>query len=531
MGHPAAVDLTEACGVRNPCVRHSCVRHFLSLLFVWSVLDGAGRMNLLTLGFDFLNPLDYVSKWLLNAAVSAWKIACGMALNAGSLGQTQWATTFIVVNKVAGIMGFVAVAVCAVGGVQAAFKGSLGDVVSTVFRTIVAWPMTVILITVSWHALAVEGSVTSSILTFAFGDKKIPNIELDPKIPIDAGINIGVVAVIAVLLLVGSLVMLLVMIARSFLIMLAIAFAPVVIMNNSWSSLRPALTKWGSFMTGLVLFKPVVAIIIYMTGTMIQAAPSGDMMSYYVGIVGMVLASVLPWKLVSVVSTFLPGAMGLNQAASSGQATVSGVADTAKTAAAIGVGAATGGAGMAGGFGGLTGSLADYFAPGMVDIGGTTDTDTSDNDSKNTGDRADTSSESSSSPSPDNTTDSSSSSSAASSSSGLVAGVGSFMGSASGVLAAAASSGMAPSGAAQTMQAGSRVADIISQAIAAHTTSEYTNDYTSGSAEAPTAAAAATPVTTPVGDQTSSLVTTDTQHVDVNVHVDSSGDASASVNQ
>ncbi|MDK8082035.1 hypothetical protein [Alloscardovia omnicolens] len=489
-------------------------------------------MNLLTLGFDFLNPLDYVSKWLLNAAVSAWKIACGMALNAGSLGQTQWATTFIVVNKVAGIMGFVVVAVCAVGGVQAAFKGSLGDVVSTVFRTILAWPMTVILITVSWHALAVEGSVTSSILTFAFGDKKIPNIELDPKIPIDAGINIGVVAVIAVLLLVGSLVMLLVMIARSFLIMLAIAFAPVVIMNNSWSSLRPALTKWGSFMTGLVLFKPVVAIIIYMTGTMIQAAPSGDMMSYYVGIVGMVLASVLPWKLVSVVSTFLPGAMGLNQAASSGQATVSGVADTAKTAAAIGVGAATGGAGMAGGFGGLTGSLADYFAPGMVDIGGTTDTDTSDNDSKNTGDRADTSSESSSSPSPDNTTtDSSSSSSAASSSSGLVAGVGSFMGSASGVLAAAASSGMAPSGAAQTMQAGSRVADVISQASAAHTTSEYTNDYTSGSAEAPTAAAAATPVTTPVGDQTSSLVTTDTQHVDVNVHVDSSGDASASVNQ
>lgn len=489
-------------------------------------------MNLLTLGFDFLNPLDYVSKWLLNAAVSAWKIACGMALNAGSLGQTQWATTFIVVNKVAGIMGFVAVAVGAVGIVQAAFKGSLGDVVSTVFRTILAWPMTVIIITITWHALAVEGSVTSTILTFAFGDKKIPNIELDPNVPINADLNIGVVAVIAVLLLVGSLVMLLVMIARSFLIMLAIAFAPVVIMTNSWSSLRPALTKWGSFMAGLVLFKPVVAIIIYMTGTMIQAAPSGDMMSYYVGIVGMVLASVLPWKLVSVVSTFLPGAMGLNQAAASGHATVSGVVDTAKTAAAIGVGVATGGASMAGGFGGLTGSLADDFAPGMINTGASTDADTSDSDSKNTGDMADTSSESSSGPSTDNTaTDSSSSSSAASSSSGLVAGVGSFMGSASGVLAAAASSGMAPSGAAQAMQAGSRVADVISQVSAAHTTSGYTNDYTSGSAEVPTAAAAATPVTTPVGDQTSSLVTTDTQHVDVNVHVDSSGDASASVSQ
>lgn len=489
-------------------------------------------MNLLTLAFDFSNPLDYLSKWILNAAVSAWKIACGMALNAGTLSETQWATTFIVVNKVAGIMGFVAVAVGAVGIVQAAFKGSLGDVVSTVFRTILAWPMTVIIITITWHALAVEGSVTSTILTFAFGDKKIPNIELDPKIPIDAGINIGVVAVIAVLLLVGSLVMLLVMIARSFLIMLAIAFAPVVIMTNSWSSLRPALTKWGSFMTGLVLFKPVVAIIIYMTGTMIQAAPSGDMMSYYVGIVGMVLASVLPWKLVGVVSTFLPGAMGLNQAAASGHATVSGVVDTAKTAAAIGVGVATGGASMASGFGGLTGSLADDFAPGMINTGASTDADTSDSDSKNTGDMADTSSESSSGPSTDNTaTDSSSSSSAASSASGLVAGVGSFMGSASGVLAAAASSGMAPSGAAQAMQAGSRVADVISQVSAAHTTSGYTNDYTSGSAEVPTAAAAATPVTTPVGDQTSSLVTTDTQHVDVNVHVDSSGDASASVSQ
>ncbi|MDK6251778.1 hypothetical protein QP096_07215 [Alloscardovia omnicolens] len=489
-------------------------------------------MNLLTLAFDFSNPLDYLSKWILNAAVSAWKIACGMALNAGTLSETQWATTFIVVNKVAGIMGFVAVAVGAVGIVQAAFKGSLGDVVSTVFRTILAWPMTVIIITITWHALAVEGSVTSTILTFAFGDKKIPNIELDPNVPINADLNIGVVAVIAVLLLVGSLVMLLVMIARSFLIMLAIAFAPVVIMTNSWSSLRPALTKWGSFMTGLVLFKPVVAIIIYMTGTMIQAAPSGDMMSYYVGIVGMVLASVLPWKLVSVVSTFLPGAMGLNQAAASGHATVSGVVDTAKTAAAIGVGVATGGASMASGFGGLTGSLADDFAPGMINTGASTDADTSDSDSKNTGDMADTSSESSSGPSTDNTaTDSSSSSSAASSASGLVAGVGSFMGSASGVLAAAASSGMAPSGAAQAMQAGSRVADVISQVSAAHTTSGYTNDYTSGSAEVPTAAAAATPVTTPVGDQTSSLVTTDTQHVDVNVHVDSSGDASASVSQ
>ena len=492
-------------------------------------------MNLLTLGFDFLNPLDYVSKWLLNAAVSAWKITCGMALNAGSLSQTQWATTFIVVNKVAGIMGFVAVAVGAVGIVQAAFKGSLGDVVSTVFRTILAWPMTVILITVSWHALAVEGSVTSSILTFAFGDKKIPNIELDPKIPIDEGINIGVVAVIAVLLLVGSLVMLLVMIARSFLIMLAIAFAPVVIMTNSWSSLRPALTKWGSFMAGLVLFKPVVAIIIYMTGTMIQAAPSGDMMSYYVGIVGMVLASVLPWKLVSVVSTFLPGAMGLNQAAASGHATVSGVVDTAKTAAAIGVGVATGGASMAGGFGGLTGSLADDFAPGMINTGASTDADTSDSDSKNTGDMADTSSESSSGPSTDNTaTDSSSSSSAASSASGLVAGVGSFMGSASGVLAAAASSGMAPSGAAQAMQAGSRVADVISQVSAAHTTSGYTNDYTSGSAEVPTAAAAS-PASADNTHNTASIVTTGQDSgntkVDVNVHVDSSGDASASVNQ
>lgn len=95
-------------------------------------------MPVLALNFNPVDPLGSLSSWIVDGAIEAWRQACSAALGMGNVSQTMWQTTFDIVNRVAGIMGFIAVGVGAVAIVQESFKGSLGGVVSAVFRTILA---------------------------------------------------------------------------------------------------------------------------------------------------------------------------------------------------------------------------------------------------------------------------------------------------------------------------------------------------------------------------------------------------------
>ena len=492
------------------------------------------------MNFSALDPLGSLSRWLVDGAVDAWKQAAGLALSMGNVTDTQWTTVFDVVNRIAGVMGVVAVAIGAIAIVQEAFKGSLGGVVSAVFRTLLAWPITVVLITITIRALAVESSVTTRILSWAFGGT--PNIQTGLNSGALTSINLAVAAIIALLIVIGSIVLILVMTARSFLIMLGVCLAPIVTMSSAWGMLRPALHKWGSWMTGVILFKPLAAIILFITSKIIDAS-SGDITSYYAAIVGIILSSVFPWTLIKIVSSFLPGSDGLHVMSSAGQSTVGAAAGAVRTATALGVGALTGGATLAGGASSLLGS--SKSAATASETASLTDT------AQSTGkDSPSKSSDTSSTKDSSTSSSSSSSSTTPSSSRGLSTGVGSFMSQTAGILSNAASSGIAPSGASSAMSAGAKIASTLATTAsgsdaqsytsgqAAPATVNVTTNSTEGSASS-SGASQTTIVATPVSGDTTPIAVQNTggssgatdQKVDVNVHVDSAGSGSIHIDK
>lgn len=493
------------------------------------------------MNFNAFDPLGSLSRWLVDGAVDAWKQAAGLALNMGNVTDTQWTTVFDVVNRIAGVMGVIAVAIGAIAIVQEAFKGSLGGVVSAVFRTLLAWPITVVLITITIRALAVESSVTSRILSWAFGGT--PNTQTGLNSSALTSINLAVAAIIALLIVIGSIVLILVMTARSFLIMLGVCLAPIVTMSSAWGMLRPALHKWGSWMTGVILFKPLAAIILFITCKIIDAS-SGDITSYYAAIVGIILSSVFPWTLIKIVSSFMPGSDGLHVMSSAGQSTVGAAAGAVRTATAIGVGALTGGATLAGGASSLLGS--SKSAATASETASLTDT------AQSTGKDSPSKSSDTSSTKDSSTSSSSSSSTTPSSSRGLSTGVGSFMSQTAGILSSAASSGIAPSGASSAMSAGAKIASTLATTASGSDAQSYTSgqaapatvNVTTNGVEGSTSPASGsssqtTIVSTPVSGDTTPIAVQGAsnasghgdQKVDVNVHVDSSGSNSIHVDK
>lgn len=486
-------------------------------------------MPVLALNFNPVDPLGSLSSWIVDGAIEAWRQACSAALDMGNVSQTMWQTTFDIVNRVAGIMGFIAVGVGAVAIVQESFKGSLGGVVSAVFRTILAWPITVILINVTVCALSVESAVTTRILSFAFGDTGKIDITLEPQGL--TSINLSFALFIALLLILGSLVLILVMIARSFLIMLGVALAPIVAMSNAWGMLRPTLNKWGSWMVGVILFKPIAAIILYITSALLKNS-HGDIVDFYTAVVGMILACVFPWTIIRIISQFMPGSTGLNTVASAGQSTVDTTKQVVQTGAALATGAVTGLAGGVEGAGTFVGSIKDSLSNSSTQSLPTADTANSKTDTDNK-----TSMSAQSAGSKDSPSQSSSSAEKTNEANthqatgnGLRAGVGAFMTSISGVLRNASTSGFAADNNAGALRSASQVAQTIAQisttgSVPSH--SETNNPAITVVANTPPAntqtmvqaAPVATP--TPAGEQNS--------HMDVDVHVNTNVDTSGTV--
>ncbi|MFD0705625.1 hypothetical protein ACFQY8_07705 [Alloscardovia venturai] len=438
--------------------------------------------------FDLLDPIGSLTKLMVDGAVESWKTTASWALNAGNVTTAQWQTAFDVVNKVAGVMGFIAVLVGVVGIVQEAFKGSLGGVVSTVFRTILAWPITVVLINVTVRALAVEGGITNNILHWAFGDK----VEITFTLT-GAGLgsmNSIVAMLLALLIILGSLVLMLMMAARTFLIILGIGLSPIVTMINSWSVLRASLSKWGSWMAGVILFKPICAIIIYLCGALMKGA-DGQMFGYLTAVVGMILASVTPWVIVKMVATFLPAGVGLRAASSAGHSTVSGAVDVAKTAAAAAIGAGTMLAGAGAGAG--TVGAGATASTGTSGLDGVTDKTT-----EGIGDIASSKDKKTASDDSTEKNDTESPTATSSAISGLKTGSGAFA-SISQFMQGMAGTGIAPSGVNSTLSAAGQVSEIVNQVRDAHSPAA---EYTKGQADSAT-----TPVIQTTGGDSGSTTT------------------------
>ena len=271
--------------------------------------------------------LTALTSWIVDGSVEAWKSAAGWALGSGGLGDGEWAVTGDLLGKIAGIMAFLAVAAGAIGIVKAMVSGRLGDLFTSFAATLMAWPVTVLMVDVAAGLLTASDDLTTKVLGFD-QDALDAVTNLDGSTLTSLGSNI-LAAIIAVLLIVSVIVLDIMMAARTILLILTIGMTPAATMLIGWPRMRENVFRWLSWVTGLILFKPIVAIVFYTSGKLMESAQGGQsaVLTYFAAIAGMIIASIAPWKLVRVFTSFMPGGQAAAQVAGTSEAAVKGTED------------------------------------------------------------------------------------------------------------------------------------------------------------------------------------------------------------
>lgn len=121
-------------------------------------------------------PLDNLCSQLLTGAFS------GLV---GSMSNDEWNVAITAANRIGWIMGFVNMALCVIGALQAAAKGSVADVIKSFAMAVLAWPLTAVCISVMITMDGIVGQITHKILTVPlngagtsdpFGDSIVSNL-------------------------------------------------------------------------------------------------------------------------------------------------------------------------------------------------------------------------------------------------------------------------------------------------------------------------------------------------------------------
>lgn len=295
--------------------------------------------------FEWLtDPIKWLEKKFIESAVDVYKQTARIALSSGDVSTSQWDISLDTANHIAGVMAFVAIACGIYAIVKAMLRGSIGDAITSIFLTLMAWPITVILITFVMNALSVEKDVTSRILAWSYSSDSIKIGSIA-----SGGVSVIWVMILCMICIIGSCFLSITMIGRAFLLILAVAFAPIAIMLIPLNSLRSSVRQWASFITGVILYKPLVAILVYLSGQLCLTI--GDSVNCLMMVTFAVYVSIFcPWVLVRIVDKVLGvGSSGLNTMATSQQKTGKAVEDTVKLAASVAVAVATGGASAAAG--------------------------------------------------------------------------------------------------------------------------------------------------------------------------------------
>lgn len=289
--------------------------------------------------FNPFDPIGSLKELIIDSAVKLYEAVCGAVLSTAGPDNSQWVSAVETVNRIAGVMGFVAVACGAAGVVYAMFKGKPGEVFMALGRTLLAWPLTVVFATVMMRAFAVANQLPKKIL-WSDTEYKLDGNSLD--IPLWTVIVIGLITIISALVLMISIYV------QNFLLIFGISLLPCATMVGGWKSLQACLTKWVKFYVGIILFRPVAALMVYITAQMVQHAEGAA--SFYTALVGMALAGIMPWKLTSIISSFMPLGAETARAANVAGSAVSAAGNAVLTAGSLAAGAYTGFAGL--GFGG-----------------------------------------------------------------------------------------------------------------------------------------------------------------------------------
>ena len=108
------------------------------------------------------NFIDWLFKPLDNAASSM--ITGAFTGTAGTVSNSQWNIAITAANRIGWIMGFVNMAICIIGSLHAAVKGSVAESVKSFAMCVLAWPLTAVSVSVMITLEGIVGTVSAKIL-------------------------------------------------------------------------------------------------------------------------------------------------------------------------------------------------------------------------------------------------------------------------------------------------------------------------------------------------------------------------------
>ena len=206
-------------------------------------------------------PLDNLCSQLLTGAFN------GLV---GSMGNDEWNIAITAANRIGWIMGFVNMALCIIGALQGAAKGSVADVVKSFAMAVLAWPLTAVCISVMITMDGIIGQITNRILTIPlagvgtsdpFGDSIVSNlIGVIVKTTVSSDLIIRIVMYLVLFIAVVALAGMLA--ARDISLILLACVAPLPVMMTGWKVTRPAAAKWAQAVVGVMLAAPLSALVI-----------------------------------------------------------------------------------------------------------------------------------------------------------------------------------------------------------------------------------------------------------------------------
>ena len=321
--------------------------------------------------------------WMVKGAVEGWKATCKIALQAGNITDNQWDAASQMVGHLGGLMMFVCIITAAVNIVRMVIRKRTDLAVLVFSQAILSWPLTMISMWLIVRINNIAAQVTGAILNMDFSqdvaDYKMPDLK-DTTINAASGVFGPALMVIFLLLIVLSMVSIVVcMAARDFLLLMSVSFISVQFMNivdRQFDSIR----RYFYFMLGLILYQPVCASLIWLTGELMKRSGSDNALTFVMALVGMAMSSVAPWVLIRKLMPSLgPEKSGLDAASRSAEGTAKTTKDTVEKVGGMVASAVTGAklpsTGGAGKAAGLLGSLGgkqskgkDGTDPGIVSV-------------------------------------------------------------------------------------------------------------------------------------------------------------------
>ena len=224
------------------------------------------------------NFIDWLFKPLDNAASSM--ITGAFTGTAGTVSNSQWNIAITAANRIGWIMGFVNMAICIIGSLHAAVKGSVAESVKSFAMCVLAWPLTAVSVSVMITLEGIVGTVSAKILNVQlsgdtasgeFSDSVVSNL-VGTATKYGAQADMLIRLAVYVLVWIASLALSGMLAARLLSLVLLAAVAPLPIMMSGWRTTRPAALKWVEAVAGVMLVKPLSALILMVGSALLNVA-------------------------------------------------------------------------------------------------------------------------------------------------------------------------------------------------------------------------------------------------------------------